>query len=418
MDRGVCLCGNLKNTGKSLRVCGWCSVVSDTVSFAPNMSKRRGRCNRRSRRRAKMTFPVEPGQEELTGLPSLRMWAAMAGVFLFGVTLVIGLSVTESTHVEAQTAVDVRLDGSWAHYQGEFADPTAVDEAPLDDQTPIQSDGDDSDWYLTTLDQKHHVPVRARVPGRSREIEGDGNWSSNELTPEDVHYAHTPQHATVDVRLDGSWAHYQGEFADPTAVDEAPVDDEAHTIQSDGNDSDWYLTTLDELYRVPVRARVPGRSREVGDGVPDMDGDNQDAPGVSTALPDGDLDGDDDWEKKYSEKHLNSGDEKRPTSAMTSGYNSSTGMYARDDSSLLDGNDVDPVRDEEEGTSVVDAMTLENTNSTVLAKNPQNHDKNHHVRKNPVKNADKMTVIVMVGTVVTFSVVHRHQCMTQMPRWV
>ncbi|XP_019618938.1 PREDICTED: uncharacterized protein LOC109465891 [Branchiostoma belcheri] len=270
-----------------------------------------------------MTFPVEPGQEEMTGLPSLRMWAAMAGVFLFGVALVIGLSVTP-THVEAQTAVDVRLDGSWAHYQGEFADPTAVDETPLDDQTPIQPNGDDSDWYLTTLDQK---------------------------------------------------------------------------------------------YQVPVRARVPGRSREVGDGVPDMDGDNQDAPGVSTALPDGDLDGDDDWEKKYSEKHLNSGDEKRPTSAMTSGYNSSTGMSARDDSSLLDGND-DPVRDEEEGTSVVDAMTLENTNSTVLAKNPQNHDKNHHVRKNPVKNADKMTVIVMVGTVVTFSVVHRHQCMTQMPRWV
>ncbi|XP_019619003.1 PREDICTED: uncharacterized protein LOC109465954 [Branchiostoma belcheri] len=397
------------------------------------MSKRRGRCNRRSRRRAKMTFPVEPGQEELTGLPSLRMWAAMAGVFLFGVALVIGLSVTESTHVEAQTAVDVRLDGSWAHYQGEFADPTAVDEAPLDDQTPIQSDGDDSDWYLTTLDQKYQVPVRDRVPGRSRDVDvpGDGGvkWSSNELMS--THYAHTPQHviglsaapthvdtqATVDVRLDGSWAHYQGQFADPTAVDNAPVDDEAHTIQSDGNDSDWYLTTLDELYRVPVRARVPGRSREVGDGVPDMD-DNQDAPGVSAALPDGDLDGDDDWEKKYSDEHLNSGDEKRPTSAMTSGYNSSTGMSARDDSSLLDGNDVDPVRDEEEGTSVVDAMTLENTNSTVLAKNPQNHDKNHHVRKNPVKNADKMTVIVMVGTVVTFSVVHRHQCMTQMPRWV
>ncbi|XP_078698767.1 uncharacterized protein LOC144926136 [Branchiostoma floridae x Branchiostoma belcheri] len=272
-----------------------------------------------------MTFPVEPGQEELTGLPSLRMWAAMAGVFLFGVALVIGLSAVP-THADAQAAVDVRQDGSWAHYQGQFANPTAVDEAP--------------------------------------------------------------------------------------------VDDEAHTIQSDGNDSDWYLTTLDELYQVPVRARVPGRSREVGDGVPDMDGDNQDAPGVSTALPDGDLDGDDDWEKKYSDEHLNSGDEKRPTSAMTSGYNSSTGMSARDDSSLLDGNDVDPVRDEEEGTSAVDGMTLENTNSTVLAKNPQNHDKNHHVRKNPVKNADKMTVMVMVGTVVTFSVVHRHQCMTQMPRWI
>ncbi|XP_078699265.1 uncharacterized protein LOC144926406 [Branchiostoma floridae x Branchiostoma belcheri] len=315
-----------------------------------NMSKRRGRCNRRSRRRAKMTFPVEPAQEELTGLPSLRMWAAMAGVFLFGVTLVIGLSAAP-THVEAQTAVDVRLDGSWAHYQGEFADPTAVDEAPLDDQTPIQSDGDDSDWYLTTLEEKHHVPVRARVPGRFREIEGDGNWSSNE----DVHYAHTPQ--------------------------------------------------------------------DVGDGVPDMD-DNQVAPGVSTALPDGDLDGVDDLEK-YSEKHLNSGDEKRPTSAMTSGYNSSTGMSARDDSSLLDGND-DPVRDEEEGTSDVDPMDLKNSSlksstnlnsARVLAENLQNHDTNNPVRR-PVKNADRMTVIVMVGTVVTFSVIHRYQCTTQMPRRV
>ncbi|KAI8495894.1 hypothetical protein Bbelb_263100 [Branchiostoma belcheri] len=213
------------------------------------MSKRRGRCNRRSRRRAKMTFPVEPGQEELWG-GSWRMWAAVAG--------------------------------------------------------------------------------------RSREIEGDGDWSSNELTPEDVHYAHTPQ--------------------------------------------------------------------DVGDGVPDMD-DNQHAPGVSTALPDGDLDGDDDLEKKYSEKHLNSGDEKRPTSAMTSGYNSSTGMSARDDSSLLEGND-DPVRDEEEGTTAVDPMDLKNSSlksstnlnsARVLAENPQNHDTNNPVRR-PVKNADRMTVMVMVVT--------------------